>query len=393
MGERPVGDAFDVVVIGSGPAGLGATIAASRAGATVLFLAERPLSPEDGVPPSGRGWVTVRGRTRVWGLFPDLTVAATGDGATWTVRPRAVIVATGSTDRPCPIPSWHLPGTLTPAETRAVLTSDEIVPGARVAIVSAVPEPDASLDLSLRTAGVTVVARVAAIGAEIIGPDRVTAIRAGGETVACDRVILDGGRQARFTLAQMAGCDVRSGPGGFVPVVDGDGRTTVAGLFVVGDAAGPCSEAVAAREGRLAGMVAAGVGAGVIDEERAALGRLDPGGDRAMIAATTPVPLAAATVLCRCEGILTGAIDGAIRAGAASVNDVKRRTRAGMGACQGSLCVPLMAGRLSAAGNAARAGRSGPAPAIAPMTARPPALPVTVAELAALDPRMAPSPR
>lgn len=389
MAAEPGGNSFDVVVIGSGPAGRGATIAASRAGATVLFLSDRPLSPEDGVPPSGRGWVTVRGETRVWGLFPDLSVAATRASATWTVRPKTVILATGAMDQPCPVPGWHLPGTLTMAETYRALASGELPPGTRVAIVSTVLDEDLVLDLDvrLRQARVTVVADVVPDGVEVVGPERVTALRVNGETIPCDRVILDGGRQARFGLAQMAGCDVRSGPGGFVPVVDRDGRTTVAGLFVAGDAAGPCPEEVASREGRLAGLVAAGASPGPVEEERAALTRLDPARERAAIAALPGVPIAPGTVLCRCEGIVTAEVDAAIGAGATSVNDVKRRTRAGMGTCQGSLCVPLMAERL-----AAGVGGAGALAEIGPMTARPPVLPITVAELARLDPRSSPTP-
>ncbi len=389
MAAEPGGDSFDVVVIGSGPAGQGAMFAASRAGATVLYVSERSLAPDD-VPLSVRGGVTSRGETRVWGLFPDLSVAATEASGTWTVRPKTVIVATGATDRPCPIPGWHLTGTLMVEEACQALISGELLPGTRVAIVSAALDEERALDLDLRLrqAGVTVVARVTPDGVEVVGPELVTALRANGEAIPCDRVILDGGRQARFGLAQMAGCDVRSDTGGFVPVVDRDGQTTIAGLFVVGDAAGPCPEEIARQEGRLAGLAAAGADSGPIEEERAALGRLDPGRARAKISAAPVTPIAPGTVLCRCEGIVTAEVDTAIRAGAASVNDIKRRTRAGMGDCQGALCVSLMVGRLTAAG----IGESQVA-GIGPMTARPPVRPITVGELAALDPGLAPAPR
>src|SRR4051794_11838746 len=47
--------------------------------------------------------------------------------------------------------------------------------------------------------------------------------------------------------------------------------------------------------------------------------------------------------LCRCEEIEEGEILNAIAEGAQSVNDVKRRTRAGMGVCQGAYCVSEIA--------------------------------------------------
>ncbi|MBS3810967.1 MAG: (2Fe-2S)-binding protein [Halanaerobiales bacterium] len=43
-------------------------------------------------------------------------------------------------------------------------------------------------------------------------------------------------------------------------------------------------------------------------------------------------------IVCRCEEVTLGEIKEAIEAGARTVTDVKRRTRAGMGLCQGKSC-------------------------------------------------------
>ena len=43
-------------------------------------------------------------------------------------------------------------------------------------------------------------------------------------------------------------------------------------------------------------------------------------------------------IVCRCEEVTVGEIRNAIRAGARSVNSIKRRTRAGMGSCQSRSC-------------------------------------------------------
>lgn len=85
-----------------------------------------------------------------------------------------------------------------------------------------------------------------------------------------------------------------------------------------------------------------------------------------------------ATVACRCEEILDMEILGAIAAGAQSVDDVKRRTRAGMGTCQGIFCMPVIAAMVAHATGTAL-------DRVAPMTARPPVRLIALAALASLD--------
>ena len=50
------------------------------------------------------------------------------------------------------------------------------------------------------------------------------------------------------------------------------------------------------------------------------------------------------TALCRCEGITEGEIVEAIHTapGATDVDGIKRRTRSGMGRCQGGFCSPIV---------------------------------------------------
>lgn len=82
--------------------------------------------------------------------------------------------------------------------------------------------------------------------------------------------------------------------------------------------------------------------------------------------------------LCRCEEIPADDVRGAIAAGARTLNDVKRRSRAGMGPCQGVYCLPAVAALL-------RAETGLPADLIPPMTARPPVRPIALDLLAAAD--------
>jgi bacterioferritin-associated ferredoxin len=82
--------------------------------------------------------------------------------------------------------------------------------------------------------------------------------------------------------------------------------------------------------------------------------------------------------VCRCEEVDAEAIREAIAEGARSINDVKRRTRAGMGVCQGVYCVRPVAELLCEL-------TGEPLSAIVPMTARPPVRPVPLGLLAALE--------
>jgi NAD(P)H-nitrite reductase large subunit len=82
--------------------------------------------------------------------------------------------------------------------------------------------------------------------------------------------------------------------------------------------------------------------------------------------------------ICRCEEIEEAEIVQAIAEGALSINDVKRRTRAGMGVCQGIYCVHSISKILQR--------ELGLSPdQIVPMTARPPVRLVPLASLATLD--------
>lgn len=52
-------------------------------------------------------------------------------------------------------------------------------------------------------------------------------------------------------------------------------------------------------------------------------------------------------IICRCEEITLSQIMEAIKEGATTLSEVKRRTRAGMGLCQGKTCQRIIAGLIS----------------------------------------------
>jgi len=76
-------------------------------------------------------------------------------------------------------------------------------------------------------------------------------------------------------------------------------------------------------------------------------------------------------IICRCEEITLGEIEAAIDDGCTTLNEVKRRTRAGMGLCQSRSCSRLIARII-----AQKTGK--PLSEIMPVTPRPPARPVKI---------------
>ncbi|MEE8884982.1 MAG: (2Fe-2S)-binding protein [Eubacteriales bacterium] len=80
-------------------------------------------------------------------------------------------------------------------------------------------------------------------------------------------------------------------------------------------------------------------------------------------------------LVCRCEEVTVGEIRKAIREGAKDVVGIKRRTRAGMGLCQGRTCEKLVQQIIRE--------ELGVAPdQTGTSSARPPVRPVTFGELA-----------
>jgi bacterioferritin-associated ferredoxin len=77
-------------------------------------------------------------------------------------------------------------------------------------------------------------------------------------------------------------------------------------------------------------------------------------------------------VVCRCESLRWSDLETALAEGASSMSDLKRRTRIGMGPCQGIYCLPFIEHALEK-----RIAN------VEPMTFRPPARVVTVGQLAA----------
>jgi glycine/D-amino acid oxidase-like deaminating enzyme len=152
----------DVLVVGGGPAGLSAAIAAAEAGASVLLLDERsatggqyakPLADSHADPTpdpqfrlgtelrmraTGAG-VRIETEAVVWGAFGVDEIGVLIRGQAVTCRPRRLILAPGAHERPVPLPGWTLPGVMTTGALQTLVRAQRVSPGKRVLIAGTGP--------------------------------------------------------------------------------------------------------------------------------------------------------------------------------------------------------------------------------------------------------------
>ena len=144
-------DRYDIAVIGGGPAGLAAAAEVADAGATVLLLDDQPspggqiyravATADDALerivgPEYARGRTLVENAIRagvemsfksiVWWADCDGTLAYTRNGTSHLIRASRLISASGSMERPVPVPGWTLPGVMTAGAAQGLLKSGQL---------------------------------------------------------------------------------------------------------------------------------------------------------------------------------------------------------------------------------------------------------------------------
>jgi thioredoxin reductase/bacterioferritin-associated ferredoxin len=348
--------------------------------------------------------VQARFARRVWSVVPGFRMDALGPESSETYAAPRLVAATGAHERVVPFPGWTLPGVIGLAAATILLKSQAMLPGRRVVVAGCGPllvavaakitaaggAIEAVVDLASPAEWLALLPRLATrpsllaegIGWSIaLGRSRVPVlfrhtIRCAEGADAVTRAVAapvdrsgrpTGGPERAFTVdALIIGHGLTPGSeiprllgaehkfdrlrGGWVPIVDSDGHTSIKGLYAVGDGAGIAGAAPAALAGYLAGLAAAG-NAGFIppDELERKRRALHVKRDRAMRFAEGMSGLMALrsglveaidsdTIVCRCEDVTRGQIEAAIAAGAGEVNQLKHFTRCGMGPCQGRMC-------------------------------------------------------
>jgi thioredoxin reductase len=393
---------IDVAVIGAGAAGCAAAYAAATSGAAVVLLDEQDapggwlrssievLSGPPDLFDGRRGYelssdarssltsagVDYRPSSVVWGLFEESVLGVVGPRGSYQLKAGAVIVASGSTEIVWPFAGWTLPGVMTARAARTFMHVHRVLPGRRVAIVGPAEHAD-GVAADVELAGGEVVFRCdSPDGLRAGGEGTVAWVELDGRRAEVEAVLLALGSLPDPELARHALADLRfsDADGCHVPTRDERLQTSVRGLYVAGDAAGLTTPALALADGLVAGYAAAGSSS--TDGAHAELARAQRERSAAAPIAD-PERIPNDIQVDREEQITAGQIRAAIADGAVSINDVKRRTRAGMGLSQGRDTEYVIARMIHA--------RTGiPLAELLPMTARPPARLVALADLAAI---------
>lgn len=313
---------YDVIVVGAGPAGLGAAIEAARGGAAVLLLDEnnRPggqlfkqihkfFGSRDHYA-GMRGYeigqkllaeaeslqVETRLDTRVWGIFPDGSITACTKDESFRCQGKYIILATGATENGLVFPGNTLPGVITAGAAQTMVNLRGVRPGKRAVVVGS-GNVGLIVTYQLLQAGMDVAAIVEAApklsGYEVhAGKVRRagvpillshTVIEAKGEqelsqvviaqvdekfqpipgteqTFDADTLCIAVGLTPRIELAAVADCQMDfCGPlGGRLPMHSKTMATKQPHILIAGDITGVEEASTALDEGRLAGVEAAG---------------------------------------------------------------------------------------------------------------------------------------
>jgi NADPH-dependent 2,4-dienoyl-CoA reductase/sulfur reductase-like enzyme len=310
----------EVVVLGAGPAGLAAAVAAARCGARVL-LVEMMGAPggrvwAGGVAQAGRDRrvrelldleVRLLPQARVVGAWPGrLLVEQQCGQATQTLmlRFQRLVLATGARELQLPFPGWTLPGVVAAGGLQLMAKSGLALAGRRVVVAGSGPlllaaaaTARATGALVLHIAEQAPARRVLRFALQLLhtpdrawqavrmrlqlagipyrlgqrlqeaeaGPDGwVRAVRlqdaAGREQrLPCDLLAVSHGLVPELDLAASIGCALHTDPAQPTGVrVDAVGQTTVPGVYAAGEITGVGGLRKALADGKTAGAAAAG---------------------------------------------------------------------------------------------------------------------------------------
>jgi sarcosine oxidase subunit alpha len=378
----------DVLVVGGGRGGLLAAIGAAETGARVVMLeaedraAAISARTADLVEAARAARVDLRFGTVATGWYDGMLTASDTE-TIWELRPRAIVAATGSYELVPPVPGSDTPGVMG-ARLVERLAGYGVVPGDRALLVGA-GEELSEASKALQGAGATVVGPVATAALVAIGGRGSVAWARVVDAAGATRrervdVVVVGDRTPNLDLILAAGAGVEWREGRLAPRADVDGRTSAAGVFVAGDAAGMTRDPAAAdAQARRAGQAAAAFASGAtrVGEPtgRPATRTGDP--PRSAALGHGAAQGSADAILCFCEDVRGHEIQAEQAAGYADPELVKRRTGALTGPCQGKYCLSTVTGVLN------DVDPSRPPGSIVLPTGRPPLRPVRLGDLVA----------
>lgn len=377
----------DIVIVGAGPAGLSAALAAAPSGASIVLLDDNPL-------PGGQIWrdgpqaklpraatelrervaacanIQLHSGTRVVALAGERGLLLENAERGWRLDYGKLILCTGARELLLPFPGWTLPGVTGAGGLQALIKGGLPVADQRVVIAGSGPLLLASAATArsngariLRIAEQAPWSAVARFALRLprwpnklaqsfglydpsyrasshviaaLGSDRLEGVRLNQSgrvvEIACDRLACGFGLIPNIQLGQALGCALADD----ALRVDAWQASSREGIYAAGECTGFGGSELALVEGRIAGHAAVGE----LDSARAlwplrqrwqgfadALRRdfaLDPRLNRL----AEPD-----TLVCRCEDV-----PYSVLAEKADWTAAKLASRCGMGACQGRVC-------------------------------------------------------
>ena len=377
---------FDVLIIGAGPAGIAAAIAARKSGVKVGVV-------DDNLTAGGQIWRGAVPRkwtdaflnsgahllagTRIFDA-PQRGLLLAKTLESWIeLRYERLILATGARELFLPFPGWTLPNIMGAGGLQAMVKGGLDIAGKRVVVAGSGPlliavaaslhKHGAKLQAIVEQAFLSSQTRFAASilsqpskawqGAKLLwtlhgvpmrhgaypvraeGDGRVRSVTlSNGAKVDCDYLACGFGLVPNTELASLLGCRLN---GHFVEADEAQ-QTSVASVYAAGEITGIGGLEKSLVEGTIAAYRATGnlAAARSLDRQRKTTHTFQRTMDVAFALRPELFKLAnEATKVCRCEDVTLGALEPFN-----SWREAKLHTRCGMGPCQGRICGPILRG-------------------------------------------------
>ncbi len=312
---------IQVVVVGGGPAGMCAAIAAAEQGADVLIIDENDrlggqlfkqihkffgasehYAGVRGMDIAKRLWqklqeagVEIWLKSQVYGVFENRRLGIIHEGRHVTAEAECIILACGGMEKSAAFPGSTLPGVMGAGAAQTMTNIHRVRPGRQavivgsgnVGLITAYHLLQAGMHIQMvveaasqikgyevhadkiRRAGVPICVGctvVEAYGQEGLRAVAVASVDERGKEIPETRTVIDAdvlclavGLTPMAELAWQAGCefDYCTSLGGYVPRLSENMQTTAPGIFAAGDMAGIEEASIAMEEGTMAGIGAA----------------------------------------------------------------------------------------------------------------------------------------
>lgn len=394
MSSAPVvSAAYDVLIVGAGPAGLAAAYRVAKEGLRVAVVDDNPAAGgqiwrgehTQATSREAREWFErirhseiefIHG-ARVFHQPAANTLLAESARGVIGLKYANLILATGARERFLPFPGWTLPNVMGAGGLQALVKSGLSIAGKRVVVAGSGPlllavagylrEHGADVSLIAEQASPV---RLARFGFNLLGAGKSTqafelrrrlrgvkylsgcwvvaahgdekltkvTLRRGGKTwqVECDYLASGFHLVPNLELAELLECRIEDG----AVSVDEFQQTSVAHVYAAGEATGIGGLELSLVEGEIAGLAAAGKRADArilfsVREKQRGFARIL---DHTFALREELRDLATSdTLVCRCEDVSFERLKshGSWRA-------AKLQTRCGMGPCQGRVCGPAV---------------------------------------------------